>query len=133
LTGARYRASCSAPSARIDGLVGLAGPYDIGRFAQVAEPLLGTTPAADAARWREANPMTWAAERSDVAAMLAYGSSDDLVPPTFSTEFAQALRAGGHRVDVQAITGATHASIYEVSVVADRVIAWVRALQPAGA
>lgn len=128
LGGSAFAAGCGARPTRVDALVGLAGPYDIARFGARAEPLLGTTPAGDPQRWREANPLTWASQRPAMPVLLAAGTADELVPPRMSTEFAQALREGGHRVRLLSVAGATHASIYQPDVIARPVIDWVRAL-----
>ena len=133
LTGTRFRTDCAWPATRVDALIGLAGPYDIAQFGAVARPLLGTSPTADPAHWREANPLTWVAQRPELPALLAFGTADALVPPAFTNNFADALRRAGHQVHVLAVDGATHASIYEADVIAAPVLDWVRRLNvPAG-
>ena len=130
LTGSRYRASCPAAAAPIDAIIGLAGPYDISRFAALAQPLLGTSLAADPAAWRAANPLTWVAQRPQVPALLAAGAADELVPLSSTNDFATALRAAGHQVQVQIVDGATHASIYRPEVIAASIVSWINTLSP---
>lgn len=129
LAADRFRGACDRPAVRIDAFVGLAGPYDIARFASVAEPLLGTPPASDPQAWRAANPLTWVAQRPELPAFLAAGTADDLVPPSFTIEFATALRQARHPVRVLTVDGATHASIYRAHVIAGPVIEWARGLR----
>ncbi len=128
LAGSRFRGACAAEAAPVDALIGLAGPYDITRFGTLPQALLGTTPAEDPQRWRQADPLTWATQRAAMPVLLAAGTADDLVPPDMSTRFAQALRAGGHRVRLLSVAGATHAGIYQPEVIAQPIIDWVRAL-----
>lgn len=125
LTGSRFRGDCAWPQTRIDALIGLAGPYDIARFSDVAQPLVGTNPRDDPAHWHDANPLTWTALRPDLPALLAYGTADSLVPPTFTTGFADALRRDGHQVQVLPVDGATHASIYQADVIASPILDWL--------
>ena len=72
--------------------------------------------------------MTWVRERPDLKVLLAHGTADTLVSPTFTTSFADRLRETGHSVQVDLVARATHGSLYRPSVIAARVIAWVRAL-----
>ena len=128
LTGQRFRGSCPYPPTRIDGVIGLAGPYDIMSFQPVAQAMFARSAAEDAAVWRDANPVTWVRDRPDLKVLLAHGTADTLVSPTFTTSFADRLRATGHAVQVELVTGASHGSLYRPSVIGARVIAWVRAL-----
>jgi len=128
LTGDRYQGPCSSPSARVDGVIGLAGPYDIAKFSSNAEALLGTTPDADPQSWRAANPMTWVRERPDVPFLLSVGSADDLVDPSFTTNFASALQAAGHRVQVVTITGGNHFTVFGVKAILGPIVDWVHSL-----
>ena len=128
LNGTQFRARCAAPAVNIHAFIGLSGPYDISKFPGAAQSLLGTSPAQDPGRWRAANPLTWAHRETGLAVLLAYGTDDTVVAPSFTAEFAQALRAGGHRVQVLSVDGATHASIYEPDTAAAQIITWVRGL-----
>lgn len=128
LTGDRYRTDCTWPARRIDAFVGLAGPYDLRDLADLAEPLFGVSPASAPQAWHDANPLTWAGERPSLPALLAAGTADDLVSPSFTHTFADALRKAGHPVKVLDVADATHASIYRPQVVADAVLEWVRGL-----
>jgi acetyl esterase/lipase len=129
LTGPRFRGSCPYPQVRIDGLVGLAGPYDIMSLQSVADPLFGASAAEDAPAWRAGNAVTWVRRRPELPALLVHGADDTVVSPTFTTTFAERLRAAGHPVQVDLVPGAGHGDIYHPDIVASRVIAWVDELR----
>lgn len=131
LTGTRFAAPCPYPPARIDAVIGLAGPYDILSLPSVAEPLFGVAPGAAPARWREADPVTWVRQRPELPVLLVHGADDTTVSPILTTSFADRLRAAGHRVQVEIVPGADHGSIYRPAVVADRIVRWIATL-PAG-
>ena len=90
---------CEDPVVAPDALVGLAGPYDIRNFSDAAANLFAAD--ADDATWDAANPVLLADQRPDVPVLLLHGDADELVPTQFSTDFAAALRAGGHHVTLQ--------------------------------
>jgi hypothetical protein len=46
----------------------------------------------------------------------------------FTTEFAAALRSGGHQVTVDLVRGVDHSGIYRTDVAAHRLIDWINAL-----
>lgn len=129
LTGQRFRATCPYPPARIDGAIGLAGPYDIMSLQPIVQPLFGRSAAADPADWRAANPVTWVRMRPNLPVLLAHGAADTTVSPTFTTSFTHQLRKAGHPVRVEIVPGADHASLYQPSVIADRIIAWIETLR----
>jgi acetyl esterase/lipase len=121
-------ATCPYPAAAPDALVGLAGPYDVAAFPEGAA-LFGTTAAKDPRRWAAGNPLTHAASRPEVPVLLLHGKADDVVPVSFTTQFAAALKAGGHRVTVELVAGADHSAIYRSDVAAPRLVAWIDRLR----
>ncbi|HEY8719621.1 alpha/beta hydrolase family protein [Pengzhenrongella sp.] len=66
--------------------------------------------------------------RPGVPALLLHGRADSLVPVKFTTEFAAALRSGGHQVTVDLVRGVDHSGIYRTDVAAHRLIDWINAL-----
>lgn len=130
LAGAHFRKGCPYPPVRVDGFVGLAGPYNVLLLQDVAYPLFGTRAADAPDTWREGNPTTWVGERPDLAVMLAHGTADDL-SPTFTRTFAEALEAAGHKVDLRLMSGVDHQDIYQPKVIAGPLIAWITALKTA--
>jgi acetyl esterase/lipase len=133
LAGDHFRAHCPYPPVRIDGLVGLSGPYDVVLLPDVAYPLFGVRAADAPATWREGDPMTWLTQRTDLPVLLAHGGADSLLPPAFTRTFADALRAAGHPVEVSIVPGADHNDMFAPKVIADTVIAWIDSLVSAAA
>ncbi len=57
--------------------------------------------------------------------LLVHGRDDTLVPTDFTERFADALRAGGHRVEVEFPQGVDHASGYSAAVAGPIVAGWL--------
>lgn len=117
---------CGSTGVRPDALIGLSGPYDISQVPDVAAALLGSSPDEDPDAWASANPVEQAGRRPDVPVLLLHGDADTLVPVELTTQFAQALDAGGHPTTVEVVPGADHETIYSSGVATDRVAAWLR-------
>lgn len=116
-----------------DAVVGLAGPYDIRRFADPAQDLLGSPLSDGDARWRAANPLLLADRHPDVAFLLLHGAEDDVVDDAFTTDFAVALDEAGHPTTAAVLEGVDHQEVTWPSVVAAPVLRWLRTLTtPAG-
>jgi acetyl esterase/lipase len=130
LAGDRFDGACRWPRQQVDGLVGLAGPYDVATFSTAAQPLFGTTPADDPDRWRRGNPMTWVDQHPELAVLLAHGDADELVPLSSTQRFAAALREAGHPVRDETLAGADHFDIFTAEVIASTVVDWVRETWP---
>lgn len=124
----RFRADCAYPPATADALVGLAGTYEVTDLVEVAMPLFDVSPEEDPVIWREGNPMTWVAERPSLPVFIGHGDADELVPLSFSTTFADALKGAGHPVHVEIVPGADHHDIYAPEVIEDQLSAWIRSL-----
>ncbi|MFO7548065.1 MAG: alpha/beta hydrolase [Acidimicrobiia bacterium] len=121
-----FGADCDAPAAPVTGFVGLAGPYDTDLLAFALERFFGTDPEVDPAPWEAGNPFTYAAERPDVAFLLLHGDADEVVALSFAEDFAAALEAGGHAVELQVLPGIDHAQVADPLVVADLIAAFAR-------
>ena len=122
----RYTPGCEDPVVAPDALVGLAGPYDLREFSDAAQNLFADD--APDATWDGANPVLLAGNRPQVPVLLLHGGSDELVPPTFSTDFAGALRASGHPVTLDVIPGVYHGEVYSAAVAATPVGTWLAGL-----
>jgi dipeptidyl aminopeptidase/acylaminoacyl peptidase len=75
--------------------------------------------------------MNWAKARTAnpaIPVLLAHGSADDVLPRSFTLDFAQALEDGSHPVHVKIVPGADHATIYTPGVIADTVATWTNSL-----
>ena len=118
---------CAAPLVVADALVGLSGPYDIGRVPDVAVALMGVPPEDDPGGWAAANPVKRAGLRPDVPVLLLHGAEDTTVPLDFTTQLAHALQEAGHPTTVEVVPGADHDSVYRADV-APRIARWLHGL-----
>ncbi len=115
---------CEADYPAPDRLIGLAGPYDVVRASGLAQQLFGPD-NPDPANWSPGDPMQLANNRPNVPVLLVHGLSDDVVPTWFTEQFAAALEAGGHPVDVLYPDQADHFSIVSADVAAPIIAAWL--------
>ncbi len=120
-----YVPRCQAPPVEPDGLIGLAGPYDISRVPDLAAALMGGDPEDDPSAWEAANPVRRADLRPCVPVLLLHGRADETVPPSSTEGFADALRAAGHRTTLDLLPGVDHARLYSADVAAEPVARWV--------
>lgn len=123
-----FTPECDTPLVRPDALIGLSGPYDIARVPDLASALLGSEPDEDPGAWSSANPVQRADLRPGVPVLLLHGDSDTMVPPSSTTEFAEALERAGHPTTVEMVPGADHQSIYRADVAGDPVATWLHRL-----
>src|SRR3970040_1814034 len=91
----------------------------------VATRLFGVSPETDPALWESGNPVLRAGLRPEVPVLLIHGDADDLVPTSFTIEFARALEVVGHRVTVQMCPGADHHEIYSAETSGDLITDWI--------
>jgi acetyl esterase/lipase len=131
LATTHFAGQCPWPVASIDGFVGLAGPYDLAALGDDSGYLLlGSMPGSDPAKWRAADPLTWA--RVDGAraptVLLVHGTADTVVPPSFTEKFAIGLRADRVRVRLVLLPGVTHPTVHSPGVIAGTITRFVRTL-----
>ena len=115
LVGDQYQDGCASPPVSVDGFVGLAGPYDIVSFADVATGLFDSSPTEDPDTWRAANPMAQVGERPDLPVLLIHGAADAGVDPSYSTSFAAALEDAGHKVTLLVLPDVDHDGVYQAA------------------
>lgn len=125
LVPVRDDAACPYQPYPADGVVGLAGPYDVTQTGGLAENLFGVPESADPELWRDGNPLIWTAERPEVPFLLVHGEDDRDVSMQFTDTFAAALTDGGHDVTVEKLPGVTHMSVFTPEVVGDLLVAWI--------
>lgn len=118
-------ASCPYPERAADGVVGLAGPYDVSATGGLAGNLFGVAEPEAPQLWAQGNPLLLAGERPDVPFLLLQGDADRLVGEEFARGFEAALVEGGHPVRVEVLAGATHSGILRAEVSGDVVASWV--------
>ncbi|KGN41203.1 hypothetical protein N801_08965 [Knoellia aerolata DSM 18566] len=129
LAPAHFRAECPWPARNVDGLVGLAGAYDLTGLADVVQPLFGATPRQQPERWREGTPSSWVGQRTpSPPVLLAHGELDDVVAVPQSRDFGAALTGAGHDVELEILPDADHDTIYRPEVVADLIARWLAGL-----
>lgn len=116
---------CPYESTAPDALIGISGPYDITQaFEPVAEAFFGPD-RTDPATWDEGNPMTFADQRPEVPALLMHGTADDMVPITFTEDFATALSEGDHDVTTEYPEDADHFSVLSPDVAGPVIADWL--------
>ncbi|HSJ83097.1 MAG TPA: prolyl oligopeptidase family serine peptidase [Acidimicrobiia bacterium] len=125
LAPSEFSSGCPDQLQTPDALVGLAGTYDVGIVSGIARNLFGVSPETDPALWESGNPLLRAALRPEVPVLLIHGDADDLVPTSFTTEVARALKLGGHAVTVQMVPGADHHEIYSAEASGDLITDWI--------
>ncbi len=120
----RFTAGCPDPAAPVDRLVGLAGPYDVVRAADVAANLFGPE-RAETAGWADGDPATYAAQRPEVPVLLVHGNEDSTVPRGFTEDFAAALVAGGHPTTTVYLDGVDHMAVFRADVAGPVIADWL--------
>lgn len=128
LAGERYRPSCDDDVVAADALIGVAGTYDVDTVHDLAFDLFGVTKAEAPEVWEEGNAVLAAGLRPELPVLLIHGGADQLVPMSFTDDFAQALRVAGHDVTVTVVEGADHHTIYRPEMIGDVIIEWVSTL-----
>lgn len=123
-----FAPECLSPVVEPDALVGLAGPYDIGRITQYSSELFAAGPDEDPDTWAAANPVLRTDLRADVPVLLLNGDSDAVVAPEFAEQFAEALEDAGNPTTLEVIPGADHFSIFAPYVVGEPIARWLLGL-----
>lgn len=127
----RTDVSCPYEPRAADGLVGLAGPYDI-HSSRIGEDLFGVPQEEDPEMWRDGDPLTWGDARPEVPVLLMHGDADEMVPVEFTQEMADALEQGGHDVVAVYPEGARHNDLFLSEWVLDDIVEWTRETVLAG-
>lgn len=134
LNPASFGSDCPYPAARIDGFVGLAGPYDIHQWADVAAPIFAKSATQDPATWAAADPLALVAAgagKDRLSILLVHGEADHDVLPGSSVSFDTLLRRAGYTVQLTLVRGADHPAVYRPDVVTGILTRWIGSL-PAG-
>lgn len=115
---------CPYDAREADRLVGLAGPYDVVAASGQAQLLFGPE-SPDPTEWDDGNPVVLAARRPTLPVLLVHGAVDDVVPVSFSEQFADALTAAGHPVELQVVDAADHMRVFEADIAGPLVADWL--------
>lgn len=119
---------CTHRAVKADALVGLAGVYDVTRLPALAFLLFGVSPDDDPGIWKDGNPLHRAGLRPELPILLLHGGSDSLVPVSFTDDFAEALKDGGHVVEATVVEGADHNQILQADVSGRLISDWIEGL-----
>ncbi len=128
VAGAELAAPCPDPVPRIDGLVGLAGIYDVTAFEFALVDFFGGTPAERPDAWRAGDPVGLVdagGAPEELQVLLMHGDEDEDVPVEQSQSFASSLDSAGVPVRLEVVPGATHPTIYSAAVAAPMVVEWI--------
>jgi acetyl esterase/lipase len=126
LTGDQYGEDCPIPGAGIpDGMVGLAGPYDIERLGIVMLPFFGAGPNAAPAAWLAGNPQLLTDRNPELRSLIMYGELDGIVDSSFAFDFYDALDDSGSDVVLELVEGARHNDMRDPDFVAALIAAWL--------
>ena len=132
LSADRFGGDCPYPPVTVDGLVGIAGVYDVRALGGTLDTFFGASASQAPDRWDDGDPMNWAARGSSAAGslrvLLLHGDADTLVPLEQTTDFADALRAAGSDVTVEVVPEQTHDTIYGADVSGPLVEDWLATL-----
>lgn len=119
-------ADCPYEATAPDALIGISGSYDINEVSRgEAYNFFGGPQVRDPSTWDEGNPTAYADQRPDVRALLMHGTADDMVPITFTEDFAAALTDGGHEVTADYLEGADHFSVLDPEVAGPVIASWL--------
>lgn len=116
LAGTPPAGDCEAAGpGRPAAFVGIAGPYEVERFAPVPElrSFFGGSPEAVPEAWAAGDPFSHVAGNPGVDVALVHGRTDLVVLPVLSLRFAEALRSAGREVNVYLLPGANHRDVLE--------------------
>jgi len=117
---------CPYEAAAPDALIGISGSYDINEASRgEAYNFFGGPSVRDPSTWDEGNPTAYADQRPDVPALLMHGTADDMVPITFTEDFAASLSDGGHEVTADYPEGADHFSVLDPAVAGPVIATWL--------
>lgn len=123
-----FGADCPYPQVAIDGLVGLAGVYDITAPPQIPPAFLDATQQEDPQLWTSANPVgRLAAGQSapGLPVLLLHGDADEVVPMQQSMAFEQALRQAGAQPELGVAPDVDHLGIIAPEIAAPPLLGWL--------
>lgn len=128
-SGDEYGAGCPAPPVAIDGLVGLAGVYDVDGFRDYLSRWMGFAPNEEPQEWRRADPLTWVRDGARVpdglSVLLLHGEDDTTVPVDQTAALRTALEDAGIEVRTDTLPGIDHLAVFDADVAGPIVEEWL--------
>jgi acetyl esterase/lipase len=131
LEGAGLAGPCPYPAPRIDGLIGVAGVYDVREFEFALVDFFGGSPQEQPEAWRRGDPIGLVDSGSvpeGLQVLLLHGDSDADVPVEQSEAFEASLSRADVPVRLEVVPRATHQTIYSADVAGPPAIAWINEL-----
>jgi acetyl esterase/lipase len=122
---------CPHPAVEPDGVVGLAGAYDVRGIDRIAVNLFGLPAQDDPELWGEGDVLGWVDERPSVPFLLVHGDADDVVPVAMAQDVAGILRDAGHPVTLEVLPGVDHLRVFRADVVGPVLLDWLETALPA--
>ena len=115
LSGDAFKADqCTSVAAvNLNGFVGLAGPYEAGRYGPLMVSWFGTTLQTDPESWSLGGPYGYLATATQIPFVLVHGDQDQVVQLGFSDDFDRVLVTNNFDVSYDIIEGADHATIVD--------------------
>lgn len=128
-TGGHFGADCADPEVAVDGLIGVAGVYDITWAGSFLNTFFGGSQSEVPDAWNEGDPMWWAqsgkAHLDGLHVLLVHGDEDATVPVELTTKYADALTAAGNTPEVVILPRQNHNTIYLADVIAPTIETWL--------
>lgn len=116
LAGATFSEDCSFDgSSEVVGFIGLAGPYNTNDLAPLLAGWFGGTIEEVPDAFEAGYPFSYIDTASPVDTLLIHGTADELVPVSFTTDFADALSEAGWTPELALLDGITHGGLINES------------------
>jgi len=112
LAGATFSENCSFDgSSEVAGFIGLAGPYNTNDLAPLLAGWFGGTIEEVPGAFEAGYPFSYIGTASPIDTLLIHGTADELVPVSFTTDFAVALNEAGWTPELAILDGVTHGGL----------------------
>jgi acetyl esterase/lipase len=128
-SGEEFGKSCPNPPVSVDGLIGVAGVYDIEDFRDYLARWMGFAPTEKPQEWLRADPLTWARDGGrlppSLRVLLVHGEDDTTVPPAQTALLREVLDDKGIAARAELLSGVDHISVFDAAVLGPIVDAWL--------
>lgn len=128
-SGDRFGGECPDPVVPIDGLIGVAGVYDVSWAGSFLTDFFGGSKEEVPENWQEGDPMWWltsdSADLDDLSVLLVHGDADNTVPVSVTSTYADAMSEAGNEPQVEILPGETHLTVFEADVIGETIETWL--------